>query len=70
MIASLVTKLLRRDDLTEDEAAQAMDVVMRGDAHPAQLAGLLIGLAMKGERPAELVGLARTTAPPNTAPIA
>ncbi len=60
MIASLVTKLLRRDDLTEDEAAQAMDVVMRGEAHPAQLAGLLIGLAMKGERPAELVGLART----------
>ncbi len=33
---------------------------MRGEAHPAQVAGLLIGLAMKGERPAELVGLART----------
>jgi anthranilate phosphoribosyltransferase len=60
MIGSLVTRLLRHDDLTEDEAAQAMDVVMRGEAHPAQLAGLLIGLAMKGERPAELVGLART----------
>ena len=60
MIPALVTKLLRRDDLTADEAAQAMDVVMRGEAHPAQLAGLLVGLAMKGERPAELVGLART----------
>ena len=60
MIGPLITRLLRRDDLTADEAAQAMDVVMRGDAHPAQLAGLLIGLAMKGERPAELVGLART----------
>jgi anthranilate phosphoribosyltransferase len=60
MIPSLVAKVLRRDDLTEDEAAQAMDTVMRGEAHPAQLAGLLIGLAMKGERPAELVGLART----------
>jgi anthranilate phosphoribosyltransferase len=60
MIPSLVTKVLRRDDLTEDEAAQAMDVVMRGEAHPAQLAGLLVGLAMKGERPTELVGLART----------
>jgi anthranilate phosphoribosyltransferase len=59
-LAALVGKVLRRDDLTEDEAAQAMDVVMRGEAHPAQLAGLLIGLAMKGERPAELVGLART----------
>jgi len=60
MMARLVTKLLRRDDLSEDEAAAAMDLVMRGEAHPAQLAGLLIGLAMKGERPAELVGLART----------
>ncbi|MGD9902297.1 MAG: anthranilate phosphoribosyltransferase [Vicinamibacterales bacterium] len=60
MMAALVTKLLRRDDLGEDEAAAAMDLVMRGEAHPAQLAGLLVGLAMKGERPAELVGLART----------
>jgi anthranilate phosphoribosyltransferase len=60
MFAQLLTKLLRRDDLTADEAARAMDVVMRGEAHPAQVAGLVIGLAMKGERPAELVGLART----------
>lgn len=60
MIGPLITRLLRRDDLTADEAAEAMDVVMRGEAHPAQLAGLLVGLAMKGERPAELVGLART----------
>lgn len=60
MIGPLITRLLRRDDLTEDEAAQAMDVVMQGEAHPAQLAGLLVGLAMKGERPAELVGLAKT----------
>ena len=60
MIPSLVAKVLRRDDLTEGEAAEAMAVVMRGEAHPAQLAGLLIALAMKGERPAELVGLART----------
>lgn len=60
MFAELITKLLKRDDLTAEEAAAAMDVVMRGDAHPAQVAGMLIGLAMKGERPAELVGLART----------
>lgn len=60
MFAELLTKLLHRDDLSADEAAAAMDVVMRGEAHPAQVAGLVIGLAMKGERPAELVGLART----------
>ena len=60
MFPELLSTLLRRDDLTADQASQAMDVVMRGEAHPAQVAGLLIGLAMKGERPAELVGLART----------
>ncbi len=60
MFAALLTKLLKRDDLTTEEAAAAMDAVMRGEAHPAQVAGMLIGLAMKGERPAELVGLART----------
>ena len=36
-----------------------MTEVMEGRAAAAQIAGLLVGLAMKGERPAELVGLAR-----------
>lgn len=43
-----------------DEAAAAMDEIMEGRAQPSQIAALLIGLAMKGERPAEVVGLART----------
>ena len=60
MFSTLIEKLGRREDLTTDEAAQAMAVIMRGDAAPAQIAGLLIGLTMKGERPSELVGLART----------
>jgi anthranilate phosphoribosyltransferase len=37
-----------------------MAAIMRGEAAPAQIAGLLVGLGMKGERPAELVGLATT----------
>jgi anthranilate phosphoribosyltransferase len=37
-----------------------MDQVMTGVAPPAALAGLLAALAMKGERPAEIVGFART----------
>jgi anthranilate phosphoribosyltransferase len=57
--ADLIAKLLRREDLTADEASSAMTEVMEGRAAPAQVAGLLVGLAMKGERPLEIVGLAR-----------
>ncbi len=60
MLTELLLKLTRREDLTTDEAAAAMELVMTGQATPAQLAGLLVGLAMKGERPEEIVGLART----------
>lgn len=60
MFATLIDKVMRRHDLTSDEAAAAMSEVMEGRASEAQLAGLLVGLAMKGERPGEIVGLART----------
>jgi anthranilate phosphoribosyltransferase len=59
MFAEWLEKLARRKDLTADEAAAAMGEVMEGRAAPAQLAGFLVGLAMKGERPVEIVGLAR-----------
>jgi anthranilate phosphoribosyltransferase len=55
----LIEKLSRHEDLTADEAASAMTEIMEGRAAPAHIAGLLVGLAMKGERPAEIVGLAR-----------
>jgi anthranilate phosphoribosyltransferase len=60
VFASLIEKLQRRQDLTQEEAAGAMDAIMEGRAQPAQIAGFLIGLSMKGERPAEIVGLAQT----------
>src|SRR5471030_491930 len=60
MFQDLIEKLTRHQDLTADEAAAAMAEVMEGRAAPAHIAGLLIGLAMKGERPVEIVGLART----------
>jgi anthranilate phosphoribosyltransferase len=60
MFSAAIEKLQRRQDLTEAEAAAAMHEIMEGRAQPAQIAGLLIALAMKGERPAEIVGLART----------
>jgi anthranilate phosphoribosyltransferase len=59
MFQDLIEKLTRHEDLTADEAAAAMTEVMEGRAVPAHLAALLIGLAMKGERPIEIVGLAR-----------
>ena len=60
MFTELIEKLVRREDLTADEAAGAMQEVMDGRASPAALGGLLSALAMKGERPAEIVGFART----------
>ena len=65
----LLSQLARRQDLTTEEAASAMAVIMRGEAAPAQIGGLLIGLAMKGERPSELVGFARTMRD-NAVPVA
>jgi anthranilate phosphoribosyltransferase len=60
MFTELLEKLVRHEDLTADEAAAAMREVMEGRAPGASLAALLSALAMKGERPAEIVGFART----------
>ena len=60
MFVELIEKLRRRHDLTEDEASAAMGEIVAGRAAPAQIAGMLIALSMKGERPHEIVGLART----------
>ena len=55
-----IAKLVRCENLTEDEAAEAFDVIMRGDATPAQIAGFMVALRMKGETAEELTGFART----------
>ena len=60
MFAPLLEKLRRHEDLTSDEAARAMAAIMEGAAQPAHIAGLLMALALKGERPGEMVGFART----------
>jgi anthranilate phosphoribosyltransferase len=59
MFQSLIDKLTRHEDLTEAEASAAMREIMAGGAAPSHIAALLTGLAMKGERPVEIVGLAR-----------
>ena len=59
MIESL-SKLVKSENLTEEEAASAFEVIMRGDATPSQIAGFVIALRIKGETVDELTGFART----------
>ena len=54
-----ISALANRRSLSERLAAQVFDVVMRGEATPAQLAALLIGLRVKGETAEEVAGAAR-----------
>ena len=53
----LTAALLRRDDLTEQQASWAMDQVMSGDSTAVQLAGFLVALRGKGETSNEIGGL-------------
>lgn len=55
--ADLTAALLRREDLSQDRAAWAMNQAMSGDATAVQLAGFLVALRAKGETPAEIGGL-------------
>jgi anthranilate phosphoribosyltransferase len=59
MFQTLIDKLTRHEDLTADEASAAMVEIMAGRAPASHIAAFLVGLAMKGERPIEIVGLAR-----------
>jgi anthranilate phosphoribosyltransferase len=54
-----IAKLVRCEPLSEDEAASAFEIIMRGDATPVQIAGFLVALRMKGETPDEITGFAR-----------
>ena len=59
MFPALLDQLRRHEDLTSEQAADVMGLIMDGQALPSQIAALLMGLALKGERPAELAGFAR-----------
>lgn len=56
----VLDKLLRREDLTPDEAAAAMSAILEGTATPVQIAGFAVALRAKGETAAEIAALART----------
>lgn len=58
VISAAIDRLLAGEDLGRDGAAEALEVVMSGEAGDAQTAGFLIALRAKGESAEELTGLA------------
>lgn len=54
---AVLSTLTEGRDLTETDAQLAMAEVLRGDATPAQIAGFIIALRMKGESVEEVVGM-------------
>jgi anthranilate phosphoribosyltransferase len=57
-LRDILLKLSRREDLTRDEAREAFELIMSGQASEAQVGGLLVGLASKGTTVEELIGAA------------
>lgn len=55
-----LNRLARGESLSEPQAAQAMELIMRDEATPIQIAGFITALRVKGETVDELAGLART----------
>ena len=51
--------LLRREDLSEEQAGTAMGSILSGEATPAQIAAFATGLRIKGETAAEVTGLVK-----------
>lgn len=59
MIQEVISKLVQRKDLTQNESEQVMNEIMEGKATDAQIAGFLIGLRLKGETTDEITACAK-----------
>jgi anthranilate phosphoribosyltransferase len=60
MIKQLIARVVRGEDLTEDEMAGAMDEIVSGAATAAQIGAFITALRLKGETVDEITGAART----------
>ena len=56
----LIAAVAAGRSLDENQAAQAFDILMSGDATPSQIGGFLMALRVRGETVAELTGAVRT----------
>jgi anthranilate phosphoribosyltransferase len=59
MLKPYIQKVMRSENLSADEAEQAMQLIMSGQATDAQIGGFLVALRMKGESVEEITGSAR-----------
>ena len=59
-IHDAIHRVINSEDLTRDQAAEALQLIMNGECTPAQIAGLLVALRMKGETVDEITGFAST----------
>jgi anthranilate phosphoribosyltransferase len=59
-LKTLLAKVATGASLTVEEAERAFDVMMSGNATPAQMGGFLMALRVRGETVAEITGAART----------
>lgn len=59
MIREAISRVVLKEDLSEEEAVEVMDEIMTGQATPAQIASFITALRMKGETITEITGLAR-----------
>ncbi|MGI6669580.1 MAG: anthranilate phosphoribosyltransferase [Acetivibrionales bacterium] len=59
MIRTVLKKLLLGENLTEQEAMDAMNCIMEGGATDSQIGGFLTALRFKGETVEEIVGFAK-----------
>ncbi|MBR0650986.1 anthranilate phosphoribosyltransferase [Roseomonas terrae] len=55
----ILARLANAERLTEAEAEDAFGIIMGGEATPAQIAGLLMAMRVRGETVAELTGAVR-----------
>jgi anthranilate phosphoribosyltransferase len=59
-VIEYLNRLARGESLSEPQAARAMELIMRDEATPIQIAGFITALRVKGETVDEIAGLART----------